>query len=84
MKILNLREQRRLVGWTQARAARAAGVHRSILSQLETGDIPASDPRGTKVRRALRRAITKKAVRIGEVLASAVGDGVEKEQSVRP
>jgi predicted transcriptional regulator len=79
IKVLNIREQRKLVNWTQARTARTAGIHRTILSQIETGDVPATDPRAGKVRRVLRRAIEKQAARIGAVLSVGSGGPTQTE-----
>jgi predicted transcriptional regulator len=71
MKGFSLRQQRRILGWTQAGTARRAGVHRSILSQIETGDVPANDPRVDKIRRVLFRAIKERSAKLEAALAGA-------------
>jgi predicted transcriptional regulator len=71
MKGFSLREQRKILGWTQAKTARLAKVHRSILSQIETGDVSASDPRVDRIRRVLLRAIRQRSAKLETALAGA-------------
>ena len=61
----SIRQLRKMADWTQQRAARLSKLHRSILSQIETGDIPPTDPRAQRVRRVLLRAVEKRAGRLG-------------------
>jgi transcriptional regulator with XRE-family HTH domain len=68
MRERSLRELRRMAGWTQAKAARATGIDRAILSQIETGEVQAPAATVAKLRRALIRAITQRRAEMDAVL----------------
>ncbi len=71
MRERSLKALRRVAGWTQAKTSRTTGVNRSILCQIERGDIAASASMVSKIRRALIRAITQRRAEIDSVLAEA-------------
>ena len=72
-----LRELRRMAGWTQAKASRASGINRARLSQAECGEIELRPVEDVEVRRVLLAAIRDRAVRIEGVLASAKAHSVQ-------
>jgi transcriptional regulator with XRE-family HTH domain len=65
-----LKELRRMAGWTQAKASRATGVNRSKLSQVECGEIDLSPAEEVAVRRVLVAAVRERAARLQVVLAN--------------
>jgi len=65
-----------MAGWTQNRASRASGVHRSKLSMAECGEISLSTNEEAAVVRVLLTAIREKEGQIQGVLASAEMDRV--------
>lgn len=67
----DLRELRRMAGWTQAKASRASGINRAKLSQAECGEIELSTEEDAAIRRVLLRAIRDRVDRINGVLAEA-------------
>ena len=67
----DLRELRRMAGWTQAKASRASGVNRCKLSQAECGEIELTAEEEAALRCELLRAIRDRADRINGVLADA-------------
>lgn len=67
----DLRELRRMVGWTQMKTAHASGINRAKLSQAECREIELSATEEAAVRRVLMVAIRDCAVRIDGVLESA-------------
>jgi hypothetical protein len=67
----NLRELRRMAGWTQAKASRATGINRAKLFQSECGEIDLSPAEEAAVRRVLLAAVRDRAVRIEGMLAGA-------------
>lgn len=66
-----LRELRRMAGWTQLKAASASGINRAKLSQAECREIQLSEQEEAAVRRVLIVAIRDRAARIDGVLESA-------------
>lgn len=66
-----IREIRRMAGWTQARTSRATGLNRAKLSQAECGEVELSLEEDAAIRRVLLRAIRHRANRINSVLADA-------------
>ena len=68
----DLRELRRMAGWTQAKASRASGINRAKLSQAECGEIELGTEEDAALRRVLLWAIRDRADRINGVLAEAV------------
>ncbi len=67
----NLRELRRMAGWTQAKASRATGINRAKLSQAECGEIQLSEQEEAAVRRVLIVAMRDRAAKIDGVLENA-------------
>lgn len=67
----DLRELRRMAGWTQAKASRASGINRAKLSQAECGEAELNAEEDTAIRRVLLQAIRDRADRINDVLADA-------------
>lgn len=67
----DLRELRRMAGWTQAKASRTSGINRAKLSQAECGEIELSAKEQAAVRRVLLGAIRDRVDRINSVLADA-------------
>ncbi len=67
----DLRELRRMAGWTQLKAATASGINRAKLSQAECREIQLSEQEEAAVRRVLIVAIRDRAARIDGVLEDA-------------
>lgn len=67
----DLRELRRMAGWTQAKASRASGINRAKLSQAECGEVDLSVEEEAAVRRILLAAIRDRASKIEGVLDGA-------------
>jgi transcriptional regulator with XRE-family HTH domain len=72
-----LREIRRMAGWTQAKASRATGINRAKLSQAECGEVELSTEEDAAIRRVLIRAIRRRVDRINGVLADAAATGCQ-------
>jgi transcriptional regulator with XRE-family HTH domain len=66
----DLRELRRMAGWTQLKTAYASGINRAKLSQAECREILLSELEEAAVRRVLIVAIRDRAARIDGVLES--------------
>jgi transcriptional regulator with XRE-family HTH domain len=66
-----LRELRRMAGWTQAKASRASGINRAKLSQAECREVELSAEEDAKIRLVLLQAIRDRAERIKGVLTGA-------------
>jgi len=75
----DLRELRRMAGWTQLKTAYASGINRAKLSQAECREIQLSDQEEAAVRRVLIVAIRDRAARIDGVLEK-VGRTPKPEQ----
>jgi transcriptional regulator with XRE-family HTH domain len=67
-----LRNLRRMAGMTQTKAARAAGIGRPRLSQAECGEIALGPVEEARLRRALNRAIRRRAAKLSKLLSPAV------------
>lgn len=70
----DLKDLRRMAGWTQTKTARASGINRAKLSQAECGEIELSNKEGAAIRRVLLWAIRDRARRMSGVLADAFND----------
>jgi transcriptional regulator with XRE-family HTH domain len=64
-----LRNMRRIAGMTQTKAARAAGIGRPRLSQAECGEIALGPVEEARLRRALHRAIQRRAAKLSKLLS---------------
>jgi transcriptional regulator with XRE-family HTH domain len=73
--VQELREIRRMAGWTQARTSRATGINRAKLSQAECGEVELSAEEGAAIRRVLLQAMRRRADLINGVLADAAATG---------
>jgi hypothetical protein len=69
--VIDLREMRRLAGWTQARTSLASGINRCKLSQADSGDVELNPQEEATLRTVLLRAIRDRADRINAVLVSS-------------
>lgn len=67
-----IRELRRMAGWTQTKTANASGINRAKLSQAECREVQLSQHEEAAVRRVLIVAIRDQAVRIDGVLSGEV------------
>jgi transcriptional regulator with XRE-family HTH domain len=63
-----LRNMRRMAGMTQTKAARAAGICQARLSQAECGEIDLGPVEEARLRRALHRAIQRRAAKLSKLL----------------
>ena len=70
MAVVTLRELRGLAHMTQQKLARRTGIDAALLSQIESGAMPASEARIEKIRGVLLKVIQKRQVRMQQVLAS--------------
>ena len=64
-----LKELRRIAGWTQTKVSRSTGINRTKLSQSESGDLELSIEEDAEVRRVLLQAIRVRSDLIKAVLS---------------
>jgi transcriptional regulator with XRE-family HTH domain len=69
--VSDLRELRRMAGWTQQKAARAAKLNRAKLSQAECQEIDLTPAEDAAVRRVLLAAICERTARMQGLLTQA-------------
>jgi transcriptional regulator with XRE-family HTH domain len=78
----DLKTLRSLAGFTQHKAARAAGIARSRLSEIECGDVVIAPEEESRLRRVLLRAIETRSAQIEGAL-SATGIAESADHSTR-
>ncbi len=67
----DLKTLRSLAGLTQHRAARAAGIARSRLSEIECGDVAIAPEEEARLRQVLLQAIETRAAQLNGALCAA-------------
>jgi transcriptional regulator with XRE-family HTH domain len=70
----NVKEWRRLAGWTQTRTAARSGANRANLSMVECGEISLDPEEETAVRAVLLAAIREREAQIQTVLTGKEED----------
>lgn len=71
----DLRELRRMAGWTQTKVSHASGINRTRLSQAECGEIVLTSAEDGELRSVLLNAARHHAVQIEHALAKTCSDG---------